>query len=432
MREKTIHMTTRRAVVGRLIPGAALSAAMLRPQPARAAERLTLIGHAVHKSAAVGGPGGDVTQAWREKTGASIEWLTFGVEAANERAFKEASLAQGNADIVFLLDRYTGPQYAGLFEDLREWQAKDPIPDLAEMPPGMIAAHSFSGKLTAIPFRHATHGLHYNTEFFAERNIAGPPATMEQAAALAEKLTYTRADGTRVYGLVVNLDDPATPMDWLRGFGGDFITADYKVVVDRPEAVRGIAMLADLFRKGVLPKNSMNLKTEDVITFMQQGRAAMTNNPFGRYFNYNDPKASKYPGKIAVMALPLAVDGKPSPAKTSVWAMAIPRNARNKALAWSLIRHLSLPQSTIAEALNGNGPVRPSAYEDAKVQALIPYAAAEERALASARLVVPGFADAARAMDMFIEELGFALLAAKTPQEAMTDLRRRVQPLLPA
>ena len=115
----------------------------------------------------------------------------------------------------------------------------------------------------------------------------------------------------------------------------------------------------------------------------------MTNNPFNRYVNYNDPKASKYPGKIAVMALPLGVDGKPMPAKTSVWAMAIPRNARNKERSWSLIRELSLPESTVAETLNGNGPVRPSAYEDAKVKALIPYAAAEKQALGSARWSCP-------------------------------------------
>ena len=64
---------------------------------------------------------------------------------------KEASLAEGNADVVFILDRYTGPQFAGLFEDLRTWQAKDPIADFAEIPAGMRAAHTFGGKLTAMP-----------------------------------------------------------------------------------------------------------------------------------------------------------------------------------------------------------------------------------------------------------------------------------------
>jgi multiple sugar transport system substrate-binding protein len=426
-------MKTRRDLL-KLAAGTAAAAACgpFSALPARAADRLTIISHAVHRTAATTGAGGDVTAAWRTKNATDIEWLTFGVEAVNERAMKEASLAEGNADIVFILDRYTGPQFAGLFEDLRAWQAKDPIADFNEIPAGMFAAHTFGGKLTAVPYRHATHGLHYNTEFLAERGIGAPPRDVEQAVALAEKLTFKRADGVQVYGLVMNFDDPATPIDWVRAFGGDFITSDYKVVVDQPPAVRGVTALCDLYKKGVLPKNSMSLKTEDVTTFMQQGRGAMTNNPFNRYVNYNDPKASKYSGKIAVVPLPLAVDGKPTPAKTSVWAMAIPRNGRNKERAWSLVKHLSSRESTVAATLNGNGPVRPSAYEDGKVKALIPYASAEKDALASAKLVVPGFANAAKSMDIFIEELGHAMLGNKEPQAAMAEVKKRVQPLLPA
>ena len=426
-------MKTRRNVL-KMLSGTTLAAAVgpLSAVRALAADRITIIAHAVHRTAATTGAGGDVLAPWRSKNASEVEWLTFGVEAVNERAMKEASLSEGNADVVFILDRYTGPQFAGLFEDLRAWQAKDPIPDFAEIPAGMLAAHTFGGKLTAVPYRHATHGLHYNTEFFAERGVSGPPATVEQAIALAEKLSFKRADGVQVYGLVMNFDDPSTPIDWVRGFGGDFITPDYKIVVDQPPAVRGVTAICDLYKKGVLPKNSLSLKTEDVTTFMQQGRAAMTNNPFNRFVNYNDPKASKYVGKIAVVPLPLAVDGKPLPAKTSVWAMAIPRNAKNKERAWSLIKHLSLRENTIAATLNGNGPVRPSAYEDAKVKALIPYASAEKDALASAKLVVPGFANAAKSMDIFIEELGLAMLGNKEPQAAMSEVRKRVQPLLPA
>ena len=425
-------MTTRREWMSRILPGAALAGVLGPPGRVHAAGTLTIVGHAVHRSAVVGGPGGDVSRAWREANGTALEWQTLGVEAANERAFREASLASGSVDIVFVLDRYTGPQFAGLFEDLNAWQARDPIPGFDEIPKGMLAAHSFGGKLTAIPFRHATHGLHVNTAILAERGVPGPPRTVEDLAPIAEKLTFTRPDGVKVYGLVINLDDPATPIDWVRGFGGDFITSDYRVVIDQPGAVRAMTVMRDLFRKGVLPRNSMNLKTEDLITLMQQGRAAMTNNPFGRHINYNDPKASKYAGKIAVGDLPLGVDGKPIPAKTSVWAMAIPSNGRNKALAWGLIKHLSLPESTLQEALNGNGPVRPSTYADPRLQEMIPYAAAEGAALATARLVVPGFAGAAKAMDMFIEEMGHVLLGSKEPQAAMNDLKGRVQPLLPS
>jgi multiple sugar transport system substrate-binding protein len=425
-------MKTRRDAL-RTLTGLTVAGLTGLPIRAFAAERITIIGHAVHKSAATTGAGGDVTAAWREKNGgATIEWLTFGVEAANERALKEASLEKGNADIVFLLDRYTGPQYAQLFEDLRAWQAKDPISDLGEVPKGMMQAHTFSDRWTAMPFRHATHGLHINLDLMAERGIAAPPRTIAEAIAAAEKLTYTRSDGVRVYGLCINMDDPACPMDWIRAYGGDFITSDYRCVTDRPETIQGVTVLCDLVKKGVIPRNAMNLKNEDTINYMQQGRAAMTNNPFGRYMNFNDPKASKYAGKIAVVPLPLGTDGKPTPAKTSVWAMAIPRNAPNKQLAWSLIKHLSQPEATVAETLNGNGPVRPSAYDNPRVQQLIPYAGSEKVSLASARLVVPGFANAAKAMDIFDEELGLTMLEQKTPAAAMADVKKRVAPLLPS
>jgi multiple sugar transport system substrate-binding protein len=423
-------MNTRRDAIKALFGFAACGLVGL-PGRAYAAERITIIGHAVHKAAATTGPGGDVTTAWREKNNASIEWLTFGVDTANERALKEASLGQGNADIVFLLDRFTGPQYAAMFEDLRTWQAKDPIADLGEVPKGMMAAHTFGDRWTAMPFRHATHGLHYNTEYLKERGIAAPPKTIPEAVAIAERLTFTRPDGVKVYGLCINMEDPACPMDWIRGYGGDFITTDYRCMSDRPETIQGVTVLCDLVRKGVIPKNAMNLKNEDTINFMQQGRAAMTNNPFGRYVNFNDPKASKFAGKIEVVRLPLATDGNPTPAKTSVWAMAIPRNAPRKELSWSLIKQLSQPEATVAETLNGNGPVRPSAYDNPRVQALIPYAKAEKDALASSRLVVPGFANAAKAMDIFNEELGLAMLEQKTPAAAMGDVKKRVQPLLP-
>ena len=140
-------------------------------------------------------------------------------------------------------------------------------------------AARFGAKQTAIPFRHATHGLHINRGILAERAGAFPPATIEDALALAEKLSFTR-DGTRVYGLLLNMEDPSTPIDWVRGFGGDFITADYRVVVDQPPAIRAMTVMRELFRKGVMPRNVMTMKTEDIITFMQQGRGAMTNQPF--------------------------------------------------------------------------------------------------------------------------------------------------------
>jgi len=193
----------------------------------------------------------------------------------------------------------------------------------------------------------------------------------------------------------------------------------------------------DWYRKGVLARNVMSFKTEEVITAMQQGRAAMTNQPFGRFVNYNDPRQSKFPGAIDVVTLPMAaaasggVAGRPAPAKTSVWAMAIPRNARNKELSWALIKELSSRESTIRAAVNGNGPVRASAYDNSEVRQLAPWSDFEKEVLPTARLVLPGFENAAKAMDIYMEELQRAMLGQAEPQQAMDAVKARIEPLLP-
>jgi len=78
---------------------------------------------------------------------------------------------------------------------------------------------------------------------------------------------------------------------------------------EQPPAVAAVALLRDWYRRGVLPRNVMTLKTEEVITAMQQGRAALTNQPFGRIVNYNDPRASRFPGEITVANIPMMAIG---------------------------------------------------------------------------------------------------------------------------
>jgi multiple sugar transport system substrate-binding protein len=412
---------------------AATLAAGAAPADAQA-KKFVAMGHAVHQRAISDAKGGDSSAAWRARTGYEVEWLTFGVEAVHERVYREASLAQGGVDVAFILERFGGPHIAPLFEDLGPWQAKDPIEDFEEIGAGMRQAHTYGGRMIGIPYRHATHGLFYNEAILKERGIARAPETFEDVIEFAEKCSFVRPDGTRVHGYATSMDDPSGVGDVIRAMGGTFISNDYKYRADEPEAVRAIALLRDWYKKQVLPRNMMTFKTEEVITAIQQGRAAITNQPFGRFINYNDPKQSKYPGDVKIANIPLMKSlGRPgiSSAKTSVWAMAIPKNARDKALSWSFIKEVSSKVNTIHAAVNGNGPVRLSAYDDPKVRELAPWADFERKALPTAVLVLPGFEQAARAMDIFMEEVQRVMLGQAEPLEGMKSARARIEPLLP-
>ncbi|WP_158625925.1 ABC transporter substrate-binding protein [Arsenicitalea aurantiaca] len=400
-----------------------------------AQEAFTVIGHAVHQSAVTGEAGGNIGANFEAENGVQLRWLTYGVGPVHEQLFREASLSAGSVDAAFLLNRFANENVANLFEPLDAYLEADPIEDFEGISPGMLEAMTYDGQIYGIPFRHATHGLLYNTALLAERGLDSPPETFEELIEYAEQLTFTRDDGTQVYGLVLSGQGPSNIIDIVRAYGGDFLTADFELKAAEEGMVQAVTLLADLYQRGILPRESVSFTTEDATTFMQQGRAAMAIDPFSRYAALNDPERSNFPGQIEATAVPLTAslteDGTVVPVKTEIWSLVIPRNAPNKELSWKFIKHLSTLDAAISGAVNGNGPTRSAAYQDPQVQAAIPYWEAEAAAVAVARVPLPGFSESARVDDIVKEEVQAVMLGSKTPEQAMQDVVARVTPLLP-
>ena len=418
----------RRAVLAGV--GAAALAAKARGQ----AKSLTLLAHPVIRSVAEAPQGGDITAGWRQRTGMSLEWVTLDTDPLHERLFREASLSRTTIDVATLLNARAVPRITSLFEPLDEYAKAQPIEDFSDIFPGLIKAMTFDGKLYGIPFRHSTSGLHYNAELFAERGLSAPPTTIEDFSEFARKLTYTRADGTQVYGFVISGQGYPNVVDLARAWDGDFINAEMKVVANQPPMVKAITLLRDFYKEGVLPHGFAQIKDEDVTTWMTSGRAAMTIQGTSRTQFYNNPEKSKFPGKMKTAVLPVAAELKSrfeaAPVKTEFWCFVIPRNSEHKKDAWGLIADLSSKDSTLKAALNGNGPVRASTYRDPNIVQKLPYATVEALELKYARVPLPAFDQSARAADIFVEEMQAAVLGTKEPQAAMDDVVRRVQPLV--
>jgi multiple sugar transport system substrate-binding protein len=418
-----------------ILAGATASVLLPRAGFAQTAP-LQVFAHRVHKTVAVGTQGGDVTAAWTKQTGAPVEWTTFDTGPLQERLFREAALGDSSVDVGFILNTQAVPRTAELFEPLDSVLSRDPVEDLPDVFPGLVNGMKIGGKTLAMPYRHASSGLHWNQEILAERGFPKPPATIEEMAEVAKACTYRRADGTACVGLCMPGVTYPNVIDIARAWDGDFITPDFKVVADQPGMMNAIKLLRDLFEGGAFPRNFAALSTEDVATWMQQGRAAMALQSMGRNRIFNDPQKSRFAGKIQTGAVPISASLKDryavAPAKVEYWGMAIPRNAKRKDLSWSFIKAMMTKEATLAMALNGNGPVRASTYDDAKFRATVPYADAERDVLKVARVPLPAFDEAARAGDIFKEETESAVLGMKTPEAAMASVVQRVKPLLPS
>ena len=396
---------------------------------------LNVFGHRVMQTVSTGAQGGDITKDWAQANGTTIQWTTFDTGPLQERLFREASLSESSVDVGFVLNTQVIPRAANLFEPLDDYLRRDPIEDVADVFPGLIEGMKVGGKQLAIPFRHASSGLHYNEELLAEKGFSRPPETIEEMIEIARACTYRRGDGTAVVGLCMPGVTYPNVIDLARAWDGDFITPDFKCVADQPPMLNAIKLLRALFEAGAFPRNFATLSPEDVNVWMQTGRAAMSLQSMGRNRIYNDPQKSKFPGRIKTVAVPASktLSGRytAAPAKVEFWGLVIPKNAKRKDLSWSFIKAMVSKEATLKAALNGNGPVRASTYADVSFSKTVPYAAEELKVLKVARVPLPAFDEAARAGDFFKEEAEAAVLGMKTPEEAMASLVKRVQPLLP-
>jgi multiple sugar transport system substrate-binding protein len=112
-----------------------------------------------------------------------------------------------------------------LLEPLDPLMKADPLEDPADLFPGLVAAMKFGGQQYAVPHRHATTGFHYNEAIFKERGVP-IPKTFEDVIDAARKLTFTRPDGSQVFGFLLEGDNYPNVIDMARAFDGDFLTLD--------------------------------------------------------------------------------------------------------------------------------------------------------------------------------------------------------------
>jgi multiple sugar transport system substrate-binding protein len=397
-------------------------------------DKLVILSHKVHQTVAAGEQGGDITADWQQENGVGVEWVTMDTGPLHERMFRELALPETSIDIAFLLNTRAVESVTRLLEPLNAHQEAAPIEDMGDVFPGLVEAMTFDGELYGVPFRHASTCFHYNDRLLKARGLERP-TTMEELVDAAYELTYEADDGTQVHGFVITGDNYANIVDIARAWDGDFITLDYQLAVTGPGMTKGAQTLADFYEKGVLPTNWAAIKNEDVNTWLQTGRAAMTTTSCGRNRIYNDPEKSQEAGNIKTVAMPVGEDFKDkfdvAPAKVEFWTIVIPRNSQHKELAWSLVRSMLSKESTLMAALNGNGPVRASTYDAPEIQESLPYAEEERAVLKVGRVPLPPFDEAAKAGDIFVEEIQAAVLGMKPVEQALRDIESRVQPLLP-
>lgn len=397
-------------------------------------EVLVALGHAVHRRAATG-----LEESFQRRTGVGrIEWRTFGLGDVHEHLLRGGALPRAAYDLGYLLNWWASRRALGLMEPLNEWLERAPIERFDDFAPGMLRALTMDGRLYGIPMRAVASALHYNEEYFAERGVR-VPATIEEFAEAATKLTFTTRAGEKVFGFVP-AGLPRIIGDYIivvaRAWDGDVITEDFRVACNEPPVVKALTIYRDLFRGGAVPPDFLSYEVTDQVRTMQMGRAAMTVGPAGANVLYNDPAVSRIAGKARVALIPASREmaGRLEASRSLInfWSFVMPRTGAHKSFVWELIRHLSTRGSQAYSAFVGaNDPTRLWLYDQPEFRARVPYADIVKKILAFSRVPWPAFDEVTRTQDIFGREVHRAILGEKMPQRAMDDAAREIGPLLP-
>ncbi len=265
-------------------------------------------------------------------------------------------------DIVEMPERWMG-LYANnaQLEDLGPFMAK--WPDAATL--GDRAKEfgsTVGGKQYMIPYGYYINALFWNKKLFKEAGLDGPPATLDDFVEYSKKISAIPGKyGYCLRGGPGAFNGMHMFMNIAQGKGGYF-TEDGTSTMNEEGSVKGLQMLADMYKNGLAPKDAVSWGFNETVTGFYTGTCAMLN---------QDPDAllgvaEKMPAEdFAVAPMPVGPSGKSYPTLGYAgWAMFADSEAKED--SWKLMAHLLSPKGNLEWAkIVGVLPIHNGADQDA-------------------------------------------------------------------
>jgi len=212
-----------------------------------------------------------------------------------------------------------------------------------------------------LPYGFYLRAMFYNKKLFADAGIANPPATLDEFAEDAKKISAMPGK----YGYCLR-GGPGGLNGWVM-FGAtangsnEFFKQDGTSTFADAGWVKGLSFLIDLYKKGYAPKDSVNWSFNEIVAGFYSGTCAMLD---------QDPDAliaiaeRMKPEDYGVAPMPKGPAGKSFPTiGYAGWSMFA--NSEHKDLAWKLIATLEGKKGNIAwNQKTGALPAHKSAEQD--------------------------------------------------------------------
>ncbi|MCL5734685.1 MAG: extracellular solute-binding protein [Actinobacteria bacterium] len=239
----------------------------------------------------------------------------------------------------------------GYVEPLTKYVEKDGkaigYPD--DWQPSAVERQDLDGKHYGVQMFYTNLCLYYNKDMFAEAGISGPPTTWDAFLNAALKTTKRTGNNTDVWGYVEHYQQRFGWMWFYQAGAQWYDPKTNKVLTDSPAAIEALQFQSDLIHKHkVAPEPKVEAGSANPRDLFIAGKTAMmTSGPWDiKPIITANPK---FKWSIAVPP-----KGKVQATTSYGTGLLIPAKAKNKDLAWELVKKLSSLEWDLAVTKEAN------------------------------------------------------------------------------
>lgn len=289
--------------------------------------------------------------------------------------------------------------------------------------PNIWKASTLNDKSFGIPWYLTTRLTIYNTDLLKQAGINKPPATYPELAQVAQQIK----DKTGKYAFFVTFvpQDAGEVLESFAQMGVALVDAGGKAAFNSPQGKAVFQYWVDLYKKGLLPKETLTQGHRHAVDLYQAGETALlfSGGEFLENIGKNAPAIAK------VSATAPQITGENGKKNVAVMNVVIPRDSKqpDAALKFALFLTNDENQLSFAKAANvlpstvksladsyfKDAPANASALDQARV------ISAQE--LQQAEVLTPRLKDIKLLQKAIYENLQAAMLGEKTVDKAVED-----------
>jgi multiple sugar transport system substrate-binding protein len=352
------------------------------------------------------------------------------------------AIRAGKGPDVFALDVNPIKQYIkeGWVKDLTPFIEKEGGKQwLSDFYPVSLTPVTEEGKVYGVPKNMVAMVMVYNSQLFKEAGIKSTPKNWKEYREACKKLTRATKAGGPVdqWGVAFVLAKACFDLRFsvvLRGFGGDFLTPDWKhSALNTPEAKEAFNYVVDLILKDkVMPPGVSQVDCNEARRLLAHKKTAMKIGTMWSITEVSGMNPELDGWKVLEMFPIPQKEGTKSKIRSTLYQKSICMNPNTKhpEAAWKLIKFLTERKQMEKWFVDNNmlscrksvndtyGPIRQSKYANL---------VAQEIGNASFLPLIPQWPEC---LEAFRVNLQAAIAKQKTPEKALQDAHNQIEEIL--